>query len=95
MVSASCWQNCVCYSSASHNTPVLGLLVNPTMMSVYIPKPAQRTEYQYVVVNRDVRDLEMVPDTIDIVFGHLTSGKNPSMDKQIVNHDLKEQANTR
>ena len=74
--------------------PVLGLLVNPTMMSVYIPKPAQRTEYQYAVVNRDVRDLEMVLHTIDIVFGHLTSGKNPSMDKQIVNHDLKEQANT-
>ena len=49
--------------------PILGLLVDPTNMSLYLP--VARSSFQYRAVTRPVRDVEKTMDTLDIIFAYM------------------------
>ena len=49
--------------------PILGLLVDPTNMSLYLP--VARRSFQYRAVTRSVRDFEKAMDMLDIIFAYM------------------------
>ena len=48
---------------------ILGLLVDPTNMSLYLP--VARRSFQYRAVTRSVRDFEKAMDMLDIIFAYM------------------------
>ena len=56
---------------------VVGVLVNPSMMCIYMPNSARKSDFKYNYVTRDIRDLESVLDGLGIIFGYLTSNSVP------------------
>ena len=56
---------------------VVGVLVNPSMMFIYMPNSTRKSDFKYNYVTRDIRDLESVLDGLGIIFEYLTSNSVP------------------
>ena len=52
--------------------PILGVLITPAMIRLYIRLFGRKSEFCYSTISRDVQDLEAVLECLDVAFGFLS-----------------------
>ena len=57
---------------------IVGLLMNPTTIYIYLPRSTRKGTFKFELVKKDVRDFDEVLAALDIVFGFLVEVGTPS-----------------